>query len=207
MRVTGRGDDIAQDTTKKAVTAWLREIYPNGADAGDLTEGLMELGEKLCIPAGAPNCAECPLSNQCAARENELWRELPIKSPKKERREEAFTVLLICSEQGVALRKRPSRGLLAGLWEFPMLTGLQNASEIERELTSLGLKIRSISPCGKASHIFTHVTWNMLGMKVECEASTLPENLGEFFLPHRLRDEIAVPTAFRHFVKQILQEE
>ena len=207
MRLSGREDDIALDATKKAVTGWLREIYPEGEDAGDLTEGLMELGEKICLPVGAPKCSECPLAAQCAARRDERWRELPKKSPKKERRTEEYTVLLLCSDRGVALRKRPSKGLLAGLWEFPMLDGHLSENEACSRLSEFGIKVSSIHPCGKASHIFTHITWNMKGMTVVCDAEKLPEELGEFFAPERLRDEIAVPTAYRYFVEQILEKE
>ncbi len=207
MRLSGREDDIALDATKKAVTGWLREIYPEGDDSGDLTEGLMELGEKVCLPVGAPKCSECPLAAQCAARRDDRWRELPKKSPKKERKTEEYTLLLLCSEEGVALRKRPSKGLLAGLWEFPMLTGHLTTDEVEQTLSTFGMNIRSITPCGKASHIFTHITWNMIGMTVICDAEQLPEELGEFFAPERLRDEVAVPTAYRYFVGQILGKE
>ncbi|MBO5938626.1 MAG: A/G-specific adenine glycosylase [Clostridia bacterium] len=207
MRLTGREDDIALDATKKAVTAWLREIYPDGEDAGDLTEGLMELGEKLCLPAGAPKCSECPLASQCVARRGDLWRQLPKKSPKKERRIEEYTLLLLCSEDGVALRKRPSKGLLAGLWEFPMLAGTFSEEELTKRLSSLGIKIHSLTPCGTSSHIFTHITWNMHGMRVLIDPETLPEEFGAFFHPARLRDEIAVPTAYRYFVEQILKED
>ncbi len=207
MRLTGREDDIALDATKKAVTAWLREIYPDGEDAGDLTEGLMELGEKICLPVGAPKCAECPLASLCAAKHDELWRELPKKSPKKERRVEEYTLLLLCSEQGVALRKRPQKGLLAGLWEFPMIQGHLSESELKKRLDELGMKATTILPCGKSSHIFTHITWNMYGMKVMMDSKTLPSEFGEFFSPESLRDEIAVPTAFRYFVEQILEKQ
>ena len=205
MRLSGREDDIALDATKKAVTEWLREIYPEGEDAGDLTEGLMELGEKICLPAGAPNCSECPLASQCVAKHGDLWRELPKKSPKKERKIEDYTVLLLCSEHGVALRKRPAKGLLAGMWEFPMLEGHCSEHEILAKLSELGIKASSIRSCGKASHIFTHITWNMVGMRLEVSADQLPDGFGEFYLPERLRDEIAIPTAYRYFLTQILE--
>lgn len=206
MRLEGREDDIALDATKKAVTAWLREIYPEGNDAGDLTEGLMELGEKVCLPVGAPKCSECPLAAQCVARRDDRWRELPKKSPKKERKTEEYTILLLCSKDGVALRKRPPKGLLAGLWEFPMLDGHLSEKEVCSRLSKLGIKVVSIHPCGKASHIFTHITWNMVGMTIVCDTKKLPEEFGEFFAPERLRDEIAIPTAYRYFVEEVLKK-
>ena len=206
MRVTGREDDIALETTKKAVTAWLREIYPHGAEAGDLTEGLMELGEKICIPAGVPKCDECPLREQCASRNGELWRILPKKSPKKDRRTEEYTVLILRSQQGIALRKRPERGLLAGLWEFPMISGTLTADEIRNKLMALGLSIHSVIPCGSSSHIFTHVTWQMQGVEVLCNDDFLPSEFGDFYDPSTLSEDMAIPTAFRAFVEKIMTD-
>lgn len=207
MRLCGRENDIALDATKKMVTEWLREIYPEGEDAGDLTEGLMELGEKICIPAGAPNCTECPLASICVARHGDRWRELPKKTPKKDRRSEEYTVLLLCSEDGVALRKRSERGLLAGLWEFPMLEGFKTVEEVQNQLSDLGLLVHSITPCGKASHIFTHVTWNMLGMKILCDRDHLPATLGNFYSTEHVSTDMAIPTAYRYFLKQIRKQE
>ena len=204
MRYTGREDDIAQGSTKKAVTEWLRRIYPVGEDAGDLTEGLMELGEKICIPTGIPKCDLCPLRDRCASREKELWRVLPKKSPKKERRIEDHTVLLLRCEDKVALRKRPKTGLLAGLWEFPSLTGRPTVEKIQQELTSAGLAPRSVTPCGEATHIFTHITWKMHGFSIDC--ATLTEEYS-WFTPRELEEEIAVPTAFRFYLRQILSQE
>ena len=47
MRLMGCEADVAAQSTKRSVTDALRKIYPIGEQASDLTEGLMELGEKL----------------------------------------------------------------------------------------------------------------------------------------------------------------
>lgn len=204
MRLTGRSDDIALQGTKKAVTEWLREIYPTGADAGDLTEGLMELGEKVCIPAGIPKCAECPWQTVCVANREQRQTELPKKSPKKERKYEAYTILLLKHQEQLALQKRPDQGLLAGLWEFPHVDGHITAQEVEQYLKKIGISARNILPCGEASHIFTHITWNMTGFLIECES------VSECFSWYSLNDlkhEIAIPTAFRFYLHQLLSSE
>ena len=202
MRVTGREDDIALSATKKQVTEWLRAIYPTGKDAGDLTEGLMELGERVCIPAGIPKCAECPLRHLCASQKEELWRVLPKKSPKKEKRTEDYTVLLLFSDGKFALRKRQTEGLLAGLWEFPNLVGHRSSEEILRFAEETGLSPIEIRPSVKASHIFTHIVWNMQGYFVECEN---PSSDFLWVSPEELREEYALPTAFRAYRKEVLK--
>ncbi|MBQ9085768.1 MAG: A/G-specific adenine glycosylase [Clostridia bacterium] len=201
MRLTGREDDIAQASTKKEVTEWLREIYPSGEDAGDLTEGIMELGEKICIPAGVPKCDECPLREQCVARRDNTWSTLPKKSPKKERRTEDHTVLILHCDGKIALRKRPKEGLLAGLWEFPSLSGKRSVQEIEELLQGKSLAPEHIIPCGDATHIFTHITWNMTGISVQC---SLPSDEFFWFTPDELRRDVAIPTAFRFYLRYIL---
>lgn len=204
MRLTGREDDISESKTKKAVTEWLRAIYPNGADAGDLTEGIMELGENICIPAGIPKCADCPLRTLCVAHKETLWSELPKKSPKKERRVETLTVLLLRYGDRIALRKRPADGLLAGLWEFPNLSGKLSLDETERALLHMGIHSHDLRTCGDASHIFTHITWNMTGIAVTCDG--LSDGF-VWFTREELEHEVAIPTAFRFYLKQILTEE
>lgn len=200
MRLTGREDDIALQTTKHTVTQSLREIYPVGTDAGDLTEGLMELGEKICIPSGIPLCAECPLQSFCIANRENRQMELPKKSPKKERRYNDYTVLILHCHGKFALKKRPNRGLLAGLWEFPNCENHLSNSEVEKWLESLHVSPISIEGCGSTSHIFTHVTWNMIGMIVECEN---PSENFVWLSKNEILNQTAIPTAFRYFLQQL----
>jgi A/G-specific adenine glycosylase len=200
MRLLGRDDDIALQTTKNTVTEWLREIYTSGTDASALTEGLMELGEKICIPAGIPLCSECPLQSYCTANREDRQMELPKKSPKKDRRYADYTVLILHRDGKFALRKRPNRGLLAGLWEFPNCEGHRSISEIEKWLTDFQIFPVTVEPCGTASHIFTHVTWNMIGMIVECQA---PSDEFHWFNKKEILNQVAIPTAFRYFLQQL----
>ncbi len=204
MRVTGREDDVAEAATKKRVTLWLRAIYPQGEDAGDLTEGLMELGERICIPAGVPRCAECPLRPLCVAHRDGLWQELPRKSPKKEKRTEEYTVLLLLHNGRVALRKRPDSGLLAGLWEFPNLSGKRSREEIEDFLTDRGLDPHALTPSVNATHVFTHVTWHMTGYAAECGR---PSEDYVWVSAEELRGAYALPTAFKAYRNTLLETE
>ena len=101
MRVTACGDDVLSQKTKSRVADALRGIYPSGEDAGLLTEGLMELGETLCLPNGEPRCDGCPLRELCLARAEGLTAELPRRRAKKERR--------ILPPRKAQRRRRPRR--------------------------------------------------------------------------------------------------
>ena len=199
MRLLGRYDDIALPATKKNMTEWLRTVYPSGEAAGNLTEGIMELGERVCLPNGEPLCHKCPLTQFCEAKKHGLTDVLPVKSPKKARKEEYYTILLCHSPKGFALQKRAKKGLLSGLWEYPSLVGFHGEEQVLQIVSELGLSPKSILPCGAATHIFTHVTWNMQGYFIECETP-----IAEFTWEsaETISKHYAIPTAFRFYQKE-----
>ena len=162
----------------------------------------MELGEHICIPAGTPKCHICPWQSLCEANRLGKQTELPKKSPKKEKRTEDLTVLLLICGDRIALQKRPDSGLLAGLWEFPNLAKKQTPKQIESFLREQGLSPLSVTHTADATHIFTHVVWNMTGI-----SATFNAPFGDFRWVTRdeLKNEAAIPTAFRAYVKYFLK--
>ena len=117
-RICGDDGDISTPAMKKKVTQALEEIIPLDAP-GDFNQAMMELGATVCLPNGAPLCERCPAAAFCRAFQEGRTGELPVKAAKKARRLEARTVYLLFYENHVALRRRPDKGLLAGLWEYP----------------------------------------------------------------------------------------
>ncbi|MFQ9409908.1 MAG: NUDIX domain-containing protein [Evtepia gabavorous] len=55
----------------------------------------------------------------CQARKQGRTKDLPVRPAKKPRRVEERVVFLLFRGGKVALRRRPGKGLLAGLWEYP----------------------------------------------------------------------------------------
>ena len=72
----------------------LARIMPEGR-AGDLNQGLMELGATVCVPNGAPRCEICPWGDMCLARAHGTFDRLPVKSKGKPRKIQEKTVLII----------------------------------------------------------------------------------------------------------------
>lgn len=192
--------DIALPETKRAVTAALREVYPTDGSAGLLTEALMELGERVCIPNGEPRCLACPLAEICAGLCEGRQNELPVKSPKKARRIRPCTVLLLRCGERYAIAKRPEKGLLAGLWEFPNMDGHLSADEALAYAEVLGARPTDVTHASEATHIFTHIEWHMRGYFVDCEA--MPDSL-TWATPTEIADTYTIPKAFRAYLKQI----
>ncbi|MBE6612368.1 MAG: A/G-specific adenine glycosylase [Ruminococcaceae bacterium] len=201
-RILADDTDIAKPAAKQKFIAPLREVYPSGDAARLASEALMELGEQICIPNGAPKCERCPAAQLCEAHRLGLESELPVKSAKAARRVEICTILLLTQNGRYAIRRRPDKGLLAGLWEFPSLPGAADEDAIAEFLTRENLThVGNVHALGNAKHIFTHVEWHMTGLSVEVSGE--PESL-IFASPEELREVYAIPTAFRAYTSQIL---
>lgn len=200
MRLTACADDIASPAVRRSVTAALRTHYPVGHDAGLLTEGLMELGETVCIPNGVPRCGDCPLSSLCRAHREERELCFPVKRAKAPRRTEEISVLLLRCGKRFAVRRRPAAGLLAGLWEFPTVNGSLSPEEVLAFAAGQGLPVIRIRSCGSAKHIFTHVEWHMTGYLLDCETEA-PGFLWR--TPEEIRATVPLPTAFRYWQKML----
>ena len=188
-RVTGDAGDITAPATKKRITAALQEILPTRSP-GDFNQAMMELGATVCLPNGAPLCDRCPARSFCAALAQDRIGELPVKAAKKPRRIEERTVWLLFHEGRVALRRRPARGLLANLWEYP------NELAGSEPLAGWGIVPLSDVYGGQAKHIFSHIEWHMTARLVRCATDALP--LGWVWAaPRQLAQEYAVPNAFQ----------
>lgn len=200
-RIIASRDDIMLPATKKSVTALLRAVYPSGKDAAMLTEGLMELGEQVCIPNGEPRCDLCPIAEHCLAFAQGKTAEIPLREVKKEKRREEKTILLLRTPDGrYAIRKRASRGLLANMWEFPSLDGRYAEGDLESYLTERGFSVEEVFSCGEAEHIFTHIVWQMTGF-----TATVAEETGDYIWKSReeILKEFAIPSAYRFYLKQL----
>lgn len=199
-RVLACGEDIRLAGTRSRITELLRRCYLAGEDAALLTEGIMELGETVCIPNGEARCRECPLQAHCLAHKNGIEARFPVKSPMKKRRMEEKTVLLFRREGKYGIRRRSEKGLLAGMWEFPNAEGRLSQTEAEAYGEALGLSVYACAPCAPQKHIFTHVEWQMSAYLIDCTG----EN-GDLLWksPEEIRKDYAVPAAFRFYLETI----
>ena len=198
LRVISR---IADDHTpidlpayKKYVRQELEKVYPE--DAGDFTQALMELGATVCGPNRKPECENCPCKAFCLAAQRGTAEALPVKLPKKGRRQEEKTVFLCSCNGKFALRKRVSTGLLADLWEFPNVEGKLEPQEAVEAATLLGLQPKQVYRSLEREHIFTHVRWDMRCFYLESAEET---SGFQWLTPKRIDAEAALPTAFRQF--------
>ena len=170
-RILGDGRDIGRQDTKNAVRELLLTVIPREAP-GQFNQALMELGAVVCLPNGVPQCERCPVRELCAAHLEERTAELPVKAAKKKRRIEERRVWLIFRNGRVALRRRSSKGLLAGLWEYP-----NELADDKDWLERWHIPAVSRENAGTGKHIFTHVEWRMTAQRAELCSPALPEGM------------------------------
>lgn len=202
-------EDITKQSVKRKMEAALLElmkrVHPNPRT---FTAALMELGALVCIPNGAPCCMECPWKSICLARIQKKVERIPVKKKKIVRKIEERTVFLIQDGDLTAIKKRPSTGLLAGLYELPNIEGFYSEQEVKRiweEKLKLPLTVERLKD-GK--HIFSHIEWHMQAYRVIIpkileQNKLLREQEGEFFFvtQEELNTNYALPNAFKTWKK------
>ena len=124
--------------------------------------------------------------------------EYPKKSAKKPRKVEKKTILVIRDYETAAIRKRPSSGLLAGLYEFPSLEGHVSQEEVLAWLKTQGVHAVRIEKLSASRHIFTHKEWHMIGYVIlvdELEPMKKDKKL-IFVRPEETQERYPIPSAF-----------
>ena len=201
-RICGSEADIAKQSVKREKEETLLEVIP--ADApGSFNQALMELGATVCLPNGAPECSRCPALHLCMAGKNGSWDHIPVKAAKKPRRVEQRTVLVIRDSEHAAVRRRPKKGLLAGLYELPNMEGHLTQEQALKETASFGFSPIRILPLEDAKHIFSHVEWQMKGYLVLVEEQEEAGGGILFVEPERTERDYPIPAAFAAYAKYL----
>ena len=194
-----RADEEAIDLpqVKKRVREELAAIYPTDCP-GEFTQALMELGATVCVPNGEPKCDLCPCREICQGRES--WQTLPVKLPKKAKKQEDRTVFILRCGDRYAIEKRPNRGLLADLWQFPNVAGHLRAAGAVAWAEERGLHPRNVEKSIDRNHIFTHIRWDLRGWFLEVDSMA-----GDYtwLTIDEIDTQAALPTAFRQFREEI----
>lgn len=199
-RVTADDSDIMKQSVRTRVEEALQKMMPKDA-ASEFNQALMELGATVCVPNGEPLCMECPWKEFCEARRLGCWQTLPVKSKAKPRKIEEKTVFIIRDGEKVVLHKRPGKGLLAGLYEFPNTAGHLSEEEALQWVKGKKLNPLRIQKLEPAKHIFSHVEWHMTAYVVRVDE--LAENKsGMLFVEAKDSEErYPIPAAFAAYTK------
>lgn len=181
MRVTSRvfelDCDISKSSSRKIFDGYLRKLISKKRP-GDFNQALMDLGSLVCSPK-SPKCEACPLLNYCAAAASGKQLNYPVKTKKIKQKDLYFTAFALENSLGeYYLEKRPSKGLLADMWTFP-LTELP-AADFEKMITDGSVSKNIVIPelpesiskmeyVANFTHIFSHQKWHLAIIKLKPE--------------------------------------
>jgi A/G-specific adenine glycosylase len=195
-----------------------------GEESGSFNQGLMELGATVCKISN-PDCEACPLKEACwATREGfalpknvaatdprfcgvcQDWTpkegtqgamRFPPTAPKLVKKD-MFALMMILeleNEGGYILQKRPSPGLLAGMWQFPLVefdgvkSSVDRKQQVAAQINLLAQilddvavsfldTMRSIS---SFKHVFSHINQQVYVHHVVISRDDLEDFGGESF--------------------------
>ena len=201
-RFFGDARDVRLPEVRKEAEEIIRKVLRDGVPVSLFNEGLMELGETLCGPKGKPQCSACPLRDACRAHAGGREEQLPYRSAGAARSMEEKTVWLFVCGGRIGLEKRPDKGMLRGLYGFPMTEGRLTEDGAAAALAERGITPLSIRPLGPAKHVFTHKEWQMTGYLAETQES-LPGLV--YVTAEELQKDYALPSAFRVYREEVLK--
>ena len=177
-RVLARVQNFAKPVNTPAAEKELRvraaALLPTG-QAGIFNQAMMDLGATICLPRN-PLCTGCPVANLCQARQHNLQSHLPVITEKAPIPHYIVTAAVISRGDTVLLAKRPSDGLLGGLWEYPggKVEGDETHEQaLQRELQEeLGVSIRVGEHVGDYRHAYTHFRVTLHAYHARIESGT-----------------------------------
>ena len=195
-RVNNQDLDVSDPKVKKKIGEDLKKLLPG--DSGNFNQGIMELGEVICIPGGVPKCELCPIKNQCLAHLKKRECLIPRKKNKTKMSEKVYTLFLLKCGEKIALHRREV-GLLKKLYEFPNDEGFLSSDEVKNiipGIVSIKLSITNI-------HVFTHQKWFMNSYLIEVE-----KEFGDYLwlTISDIENHCAIPTAFMPFLEEIKKD-
>lgn len=168
MRVMSRvlliEEDIAKASTRRIFEEALREIISNKKPS-QFNQGLMELGALVCTPT-SPGCLLCPVREYCRAYHEGMEKSLPVKSKKQKVSHKNMAALVLTNEEGsVLIHRRPSKGLLAKMWEFPNVE-VASKEEGEHQLINyfkeqFQAEVKINKKVQQVEHVFSHLIWDI----------------------------------------------
>jgi len=194
------------DEAKPRAT-WLRNKATELLDPerpGDWNQALMELGATLCSPR-SPRCGACPVADWCAAYGAGTQEDRPVASAKAKTREVRIVLAVLEADGHVMLERRPSEGLLAGMWSFPEVGECDDRLDTEwdaaraRESVLATITERRLVATGcpealpRVEHRFTHLHATYEPWLVSVAAPV--EGEGRAWIDPASRNRLAVPVA------------
>ena len=182
-RVLGFESDLATASNERALWDRASELLPDENLESTMpryTQGMMDLGATVCL-ARKPQCLVCPLSEMCVAGRAGTAENYPVKSRKLKRGTQSLWLLWAQTQEGdVYLHKRPTPGVWAGLYCFPVFDS--------PEALALAIPARNRNQLHDGpvvKHVLTHKDLHLHPVRIKVPAVALETFEGEWIAATR----------------------
>jgi A/G-specific adenine glycosylase len=162
-RLFAVGDDMRKAAGQKKIQALMDELLPR-KQSRLFNEAVMEIGALICLPVD-PRCQKCPLSPECLANQTAMQGQLPYLSKKAKVPKIRSLAFIVQNGDHLLVVKRPPKGMLAGLWEFPALKLDNSKADVilpeQLLLQNFGLQASLKKIWEPINHSYTHFHLNL----------------------------------------------
>ena len=162
-RVFGIHDNIADNSTRKDITALCQKLIKN-ADPSDFNQALMDFGSLQCTPKN-PDCKHCPMQGECYAFKHQQVDTLPVNIKRIQIKNRYFHYFVCIKDDIIIIEKRENDDIWKGLYQLPM-SETKNSKKLDFKLLY------------QTKHQLTHQTIYAYFYDIPDE-STLPEAAGQ----------------------------
>lgn len=158
-RVLARLFDLEKPKARELENAARELLAISPHHPGALNQALMDVGSTICLPRH-PTCEQCPLNNPCLARARNTVADRPAPKPLPPKPDRHAAAAVIRKDELLFLWKRPTGGLLGGLWDFPHVA-IENPKEAAATLEATiksewGLSISVGKKLQSVRQVFSH---------------------------------------------------
>ncbi len=123
---------------------------------GDYAQAAMDLGATVCTPRN-PACVLCPWRQDCRAVAEGAPESLPLKAAKPQRPLRRGIAFWSMRKDGaVLIRRRPDKGLLGGMLEFPSTPWREADWSLDEAAAQAPAEAEWRLLPGRVRHVFTH---------------------------------------------------
>lgn len=207
VRLTDERGDPREASAQRRLWAHAEACVAAAPDPGLHNQALMELGATVCLPRN-PACHTCPLAAACRARAAGMEDRLPVRAPRGPLPHHDIVAVVLENAAGeLYIQRRPTEGLLGGLWEFPggkrqPGEGIDDAARREL-LEELGVTIDLGARIATIEHAYSHFRITLHAFHGRIAAGTpRPTAATDWaWVPTARLDDYAFPAANRRVLE------
>jgi len=199
-------EDIATNAAKRKVGELVMQAMP-ARRCGDFNQALMDLGATVCLPK-TPRCQSCPIPELCCAYSRDMQQKFPLKRKSAAPRPVQLAAAVVQTHGSYLLRRRPDKGLLANMWEFPAVE--LGAAEDPRAvleaaiMTETGQRVEAGGKLLELTHTFSHRRWHIAFYQCFLQEEALPAGSGICWLKPDEWADLAFAGPHRQMAAQLI---